>query len=432
MPEKTLLNHSRPPIFCPGCSHDQVLRSLDKAFLNLGLAGHQICMVSDIGCSGFFDVFFNTHAMHGVHGRALTYAAGIKLCQPELNVVVTMGDGGLGIGAAHVIAACRRNLDLTLLVLNNYNFGMTGGQYSATTPNEAVVGSGFLNKLDKPLDLPALAAAAGAPFVCRCSTYQKDLTETLERAITYKGFSVVEIHGICPGRFTKRNKITPQSIAQDLAAKEQVCGEVAANQRQEYGLAYGREAAAQPALPRPLGIEPLCQAPQQTRQEVVILGAAGQRIITAGEVLALAGLAAGLHASQKNEYNVTVLRGPSISDLILSPEPIAYNGAQRPSVVIALSHEGVERRRGGFAGLGPEVLILQAPGVELPPSAGRVLAMDFKGMGIKAADWALASLAVLARQNQVLNQQMLVAALEARFQDKTLAAVKETLARVAS
>ncbi len=138
MAEQTLLNHERPPVFCPGCSHETALKVLDRTFVRMGLAANEICMVSDIGCSGLFDTFFNTHAFHGVHGRALTYAAGMKLARPELNVVVTMGDGGLGIGGAHVLAACRRNLDLTLLVLNNFNFGMTGGQCSATSPNDAV------------------------------------------------------------------------------------------------------------------------------------------------------------------------------------------------------------------------------------------------------------------------------------------------------
>ena len=133
----SLLNKSRPPVFCPGCSHERVTHALNKAFLNMNLKGNQIVMVSDIGCSGLFDTFFNTHAFHGLHGRALTYAAGLKLSRPELNVIVTMGDGGLGIGGAHLLAACRRNLDLTLLVLNNFNFGMTGGQCSATTPTDA-------------------------------------------------------------------------------------------------------------------------------------------------------------------------------------------------------------------------------------------------------------------------------------------------------
>jgi len=132
-----LLNKSRPLVFCPGCSHERIVRILDKSFQNMGLNGNQIVMVSDIGCSGLFDTFFNTHAMHGLHGRALTYATGLKLARPELNVVVTMGDGGMGIGGAHILSACRRNLDLTLLVLNNFNFGMTGGQFSATTPPEA-------------------------------------------------------------------------------------------------------------------------------------------------------------------------------------------------------------------------------------------------------------------------------------------------------
>ena len=133
----SLLNKNRPPVFCPGCAHETVTRALDKTFDSLQLQDRDIVIVSDIGCSGLFDTFFNTHAFHGLHGRALTYATGIKLACPDLTVIVTMGDGGLGIGGAHLLSTCRRNIDLTLLVLNNFNYGMTGGQFSSTTPPEA-------------------------------------------------------------------------------------------------------------------------------------------------------------------------------------------------------------------------------------------------------------------------------------------------------
>ncbi|HSO66312.1 MAG TPA: thiamine pyrophosphate-dependent enzyme, partial [Desulfatirhabdiaceae bacterium] len=138
----SLLNTSRPPVFCPGCAHERITLALDKTFQSMNIAGHEVALVSDIGCSGLFDTFFNTHAFHGLHGRALTYAAGIKMSRPDLHVIVTMGDGGLGIGGAHLLSACRRNLNMTLLILNNFNFGMTGGQFSATTPPDASVGSG--------------------------------------------------------------------------------------------------------------------------------------------------------------------------------------------------------------------------------------------------------------------------------------------------
>ena len=97
----SLLNDQRPPVFCPGCSHEHITHTLDKALQKLGLAGNQVVIVSDIGCSGLFDTFFHTHALHGLHGRALTYAAGLKMANPELKVVVTMGDGGQGIGGRY-------------------------------------------------------------------------------------------------------------------------------------------------------------------------------------------------------------------------------------------------------------------------------------------------------------------------------------------
>ena len=432
MAENTLLNHERPPIFCPGCSHDTVLKALDKTFVKMGLTGEQICMVSDIGCSGFFDVFFNTHAFHGVHGRALTYATAMKLCQPHLNVVVTMGDGGLGIGGAHVLSACRRNVDMTLLVLDNFNFGMTGGQCSATTPQEASAGSGFLNRIELPLDLQKVAIAAGAPYVSVASTYQKELGAILREAIEYKGFSVVEIQGICPGRYTKRNTITPKTIAENVAPYQETNGVVAANVRPEYGQAYRDQASAQAKAPRPVGLEARYKAPQEGRQTVLLLGAAGQRAITAGELAGLAGLAAGLQVTQKNEYNVTVLRGPSITELVFSPTPIDYTGITEPDVVLAIAPEGVERRQGIFAGLTENTLVIQAAGVELPQTGARVETADFKALGLGKQDWALGSVAMMAKLNRIITPEMLDAALGARFKGKVLEASRQVVDKVSS
>ncbi|MGB5985601.1 MAG: thiamine pyrophosphate-dependent enzyme, partial [Desulfobacterales bacterium] len=274
----SLLNPQRPPVFCPGCAHDRVLKALDDAFVNLGLSGEQVVIVSDIGCSGLFDTFFNSHAFHGLHGRALTYATGIKMARPDLKVVVTMGDGGLGIGGAHVLSTCRRNNDLTLLVLNNFNYGMTGGQCSATTPEAAQVGSGFLNRLEKPLDICQVAGAAGAGHVERASTYQADLSERLAAAIQFEGFALLDIWGICPGRYTKRNPLTPNAIEAQLAQLPDLAAFNRANARPEYGRRYREEAqklARSAAVAQPLAIEAQFTAPAAGRREIALLGSAG-------------------------------------------------------------------------------------------------------------------------------------------------------------
>jgi Pyruvate/2-oxoacid:ferredoxin oxidoreductase gamma subunit len=394
------------------------------------LGSSQIAVVSDIGCSGLFDTFFNTHALHGLHGRALTYAAGIKLARPELHVVVTMGDGGLGIGGAHLLSACRRNLDMTLLILNNFNFGMTGGQFSVTTPPESFVGSGFLNQLEKPMDAGSLAVAAGASFVVRCSAYQKDLPARIEEAVRFEGFSVVDIWGICPGRYLRRNKITPKTIDASLDKLAPLNGPVPQNARHEYGSSYREHAASLPPVSLSEGIEPRFSAPRPGRQEVVILGSAGQRILTAGEIVGIAGMTAGLNVTQKNDYNITVLVGPSVSELILSPEKIDYTGITRPTEVIALAPEGIARRKDIFASLDPETLVIQASGVEIPPTPAQIVPADFKEQGIKKTDWAMASLAVLAGMNRVLTEEMLDAAIADRFKGNTLNEIRKLTAAV--
>jgi len=416
----SLLNSSRPPVFCPGCAHERVVQALDRAFQDMGLKGNRIVIVTDIGCSGLFDTFFNTHAFHGLHGRALTYATGIKMARPELKVVVTMGDGGLGIGGAHVLSTCRRNIDITLLVLNNFNYGMTGGQCSVTTPPDAVVGSGFLNQLEAPIDICEVAGAAGAGYLARHSTYDADLPAQLEKAIDYNGFSVVDIWGVCPGRYTKRNRLTPRAIQEELERLRPAETLLRFRNRAEYGQNYRNTAAEQPQAETPQGIEARCIPPQTGRQEVVILGSAGQRIVTAGELLCLAGISAGMHASQKNDYPITVLRGHSVCELILSKRAIGYTGISSPGVVIALAEEGVARRKAMFADLSPEAVIVKAAGTELPQSAAKVIEVDFKTDKIKSPDWALASLARLAERNMVLDPDMLDAALRYRFKGKVL------------
>lgn len=426
----SLLNAQRPPVFCPGCSHERITTALDQALEKMGLTGSQVVIVSDIGCSGLFDTFFNTHAFHGLHGRALTYATGLKMARPELKVIVTMGDGGLGIGGAHLLSTCRRNIDLTLLILDNFNYGMTGGQFSSTTPQAAEVASGFLNRLEKPIDICQVAAASGAAFVTRTSSYAPELVDEMVAAISYEGFALLDMWGICPGRYTKRNKITPRGIAADVAALPRFKGPVPENQRSEYSVAY-REAAGRLDPPQPPpAIEVSFAAPQIGRQEVLILGSAGQRIVTAGEIFCLAGMAGGWYATLKSDYPITVLRGHSVSEMVLAPQPVDYTGIERADVVIALADEGVRRRERMLTRLGKNALVIKASGVNLPQTAATVQTVDFKAQKVKAQDWALASLALLAKKERIINLDMLKAALAARFNQGVLEAAVDLVARI--
>jgi 2-oxoglutarate ferredoxin oxidoreductase subunit beta len=424
------LNTSRPPVYCPGCTHDNITSKLDQAMAKLNLPAEKTVIVTDIGCSGLFDTFFNVHALHGIHGRALTYATGLKLADPDINVIVTMGDGGLGIGGAHVLAACRRNLDITLIILNNFNFGMTGGQYSATTPSDAVVGSEFLNQAEIPIDICGIAESAGATYVARCSGLDKDLAEKICRAIQHKGFSVVETLGMCTGRYTKSNKLTPKLLDQMIAEGPIRDGVIEKNLRPEYGERYRFLANHGQSFPAPVSIEKIVNIPDYQLQEIAILGSAGMRIVTAGDIVCYAGLSAGMNVTVKNDFNITVLRGQSVSEILISPDKIGYTGIELPTVVLALSDDGVKQRQKMFQNLKPDTFLLKEKSISIPETSATVLEVDFKKNHVKRYDWALASLALLAKNNKALNVEILRNALVLRFTGKNYMKAMEVVDKI--
>jgi 2-oxoglutarate ferredoxin oxidoreductase subunit beta len=426
----SLLNRERPPVFCPGCAHEAVVRGLDQALQALGLPGNSVAIVSDIGCSGLFDTFFNTHAFHGLHGRALTYATGIKMARPELKVIVIMGDGGMGIGGAHVLSSCRRNLDITLLVLNNFNYGMTGGQCSATTPVTGQTSSGFLNELEAPLDICRVAVAAGAPYVDRTMATGKELVESLVQALRYPGFSLMDIWGLCPGRYSKRNRVTLTQMTEDIKASLAITGPGAGSEREEYAAHYRRLAKSAPAASKPLAVAATCEAPIHERCDVLLLGSAGQYINTVGEILCLAGMSGGLHVSQKNDYPITVLRGHSIAEVVLDRQPIEYTGIGSPTVVLCVAAEGVARRKKVFGTLSKDAVVVKDSNLTLPETQAKIINIDFADLKLRSSEQALAALAVVAREGILINYEMLAGGLSHRYKGKMLEEALAVVARI--
>jgi 2-oxoglutarate ferredoxin oxidoreductase subunit beta len=197
-----------PHIWCPGCGHGIVLNAMLRAIDSLGIKKNDIVMVSGIGCSSRITGYVDFHTLHTLHGRALAFATGVKLSRPELKLIVPMGDGdALAIGGNHFIHAARRNIDITAVVMNNRIYGMTGGQYSPLTGAGCLATTAPFGNIDPMFDVAALAAAAGASFVARSTTYHvHELSKVLAKAITHKGFSVVEVFSQCPTYFGRKNK----------------------------------------------------------------------------------------------------------------------------------------------------------------------------------------------------------------------------------
>jgi len=205
------LRHDKkfPHVWCPGCGIGIMLGALIRAIDHRGYQKDEIVLVSGIGCTGRLPVYVDFNTLHTTHGRALTFATGIKLAKPRLKVIVVMGDGdAVAIGGNHFIHAARRNIDLTAIILNNSVYGMTGGQYSPTTPYGMKTATSVYSNVEHSFSISELAVTAGAVFVGRGTVYHAKLLESLmEKAFQKVGFSVVETISHCHTQFGRMNRM---------------------------------------------------------------------------------------------------------------------------------------------------------------------------------------------------------------------------------
>ena len=206
--KKYIRANNFPQMWCPGCGHGIIMGSLIRAIGELGLENDDVACVSGIGCSSRMVGYLDFNTLHTMHGRALATATGVKLGNPELKVIIPFGDGdSTAIGGNHFIHACRRNIDMTAIVMNNRIYGMTGGQYSPLSGRGVKATTAPYGVPDLAFDVVELAKAAGATFVARSTVFHaKESIGYLKKAIEHKGFSVVEIATTCPIQFGRKNK----------------------------------------------------------------------------------------------------------------------------------------------------------------------------------------------------------------------------------
>ena len=207
--DKLIRKDRMPHIWCSGCGLGTIFTCYLDGLNKSGLPLDKCVIVSGIGCSGRAPGYTNIDSYHTTHGRAIPFATGLKLANPELNVTVFSGDGDLfAIGGNHFIHAARRNVDINIICINNFNYGMTGGQFGSTTPLHSKTTTSPYGNFEHPFNLAYVAAASGAVYVARwTSLHVRRLVDSIKEALLKKGFTFIEIVSPCPTNFGRRNKL---------------------------------------------------------------------------------------------------------------------------------------------------------------------------------------------------------------------------------
>jgi len=412
-----------PLPFCPGCGHEPLTLALDRALVKLQPDPKDVVIVTDIGCIGLSDRHFATSAFHGLHGRSITYACGLKLARPELTVIALKGDGGCGIGGTHLLNVARRNIGITLIVANNFNYGMTGGQHSVTTPADGVTSTTPWGNIEAPMDLCGVAAAAGAAWVYRATAFDKDLADVIATAIEQPGFAMIDVWELCTAYYMPRNKIRKSDILALLGQHGLELGLQVDRPRPEYGARYRETCqAAEPVLRSRPEIEPCCSSALTRQTGIVVAGSAGQKIRSTSTLFAEGSIFAGLRATQKDDYPITVQTGHSVSEIISSPEPIDYTAIDSPDFLVVLSADGLARVRDRIGKLSPSSVLYAEETLDPPRTEAQVRRLPLAELGRRVGRpyLATAALAALLEESGIFPLEAFAKAIES-FQSAEMA-----------
>ena len=386
-----------PLPWCPGCGHGVIVKALDKALVKLQFDPRDVVIVTDIGCIGLADRNFQTNAFHGLHGRSITYACGLKLARPDLHVVTLIGDGACGIGGTHLLNVARRNIGITLLVANNFNYGMTGGQHSVTTPCLGSTTTTPWGNIERPMDLCATAKAAGAGWVYRATVFDRDLADVFVTAIQQPGFAMIDVWELCVAYYSQRNEMKKTQLFTMLEDNGLRVGQVADSPRPEYSARY-REAfdAAKGKMSKPEKIEPAYENRVKRQTGIIIAGGAGQKVKSAATLFGQASIAAGLCATQKDDYPITVMTGHSLAEVIVSPEEVAYTGIHTPDYFVLVSEDGLKKTRARIAALPETCTVYADNALDLPDTKARVRRLPFVAVAKQVGKLSIGIIALAA------------------------------------
>jgi 2-oxoglutarate/2-oxoacid ferredoxin oxidoreductase subunit beta len=369
----TFINDHGLP-FCKGCGHSTIANNTEKALAKLGLKPLDVILVTDIGCHGIIDKSFNTHTVHGLHGRSVALGAGVSagLMNPGKKVIVFLGDGGATIGMQHIIDAAHNGYNMTVVIHNNMLYGMTGGQPSEYTPFGFKTPTKPGGSTKPSYDICKIVAAAGAPYVRRILGIG-DISDALADAFGRPGFSLVEVMEICPSYGVKSN---PEMKLSKVVENAGLVTTVIADHPAESYITNLRE--GMPSLLSPSLVIPT-QAGNSLQHElrVMFCGSAGEGVQVAAELLAVAGIRAGLDATKKGSYPVTVGVGFSAAEVILSPGEINYTGTVTPDYMIITSQEGLDYGRKAAGRMKSGKIFLDAS-LEAPNTGAEVVKFPFR------------------------------------------------------
>lgn len=384
-----------PLPFCPGCGHHMLIKALDQALVKLQLDPKKVVVVTDIGCIGLSDRYFITNAFHGLHGRSITYACGLKLARPELTVITLKGDGGCGIGGTHLLNVARRNIGITLIVGNNFNYGMTGGQHSVTTPTDGLTSTTPWGNVEGPMDLCGTAIAAGAAWVCRTTTFEKDLPDVMAQAIEQPGFAMLDVWELCTAYYSPRNQLKKKDLYDLLDSYGLQRGVLVDKPRPEYSVSYRQAYEAGKSATRskpPIETEYSHTVRKQTG--IVIAGSAGQKIKSTATLFAQASMSSGLEVTQKDDYPITVMTGHSIAEVILSPERIDYTAIDSPDYFLVISEDGLKRAWSRIEQLPETCTLYVEESLELPQTKATVVKVPLNATAKQISKLSIAVVAL--------------------------------------